>query len=173
MAQQRQLSKFRAAAAAGRWARIHKDHFDWWMFPIEDGSQPGYNVYAEDVAALLADEEWVGGFTEGIEMVALAWGWELGASRPVSDPAAAAGQAWQDWDIRLAKMIRSAWLFGQPEARQSLQVSQDSLTVYHRIAANRPPRHSHFTTISPPVHSAGAGPGRGARGWVAIRRHQP
>ena len=48
-----------------------------------------------------------------------AWGWDVVGARPVEplEP----GQGWTDWDIRLAKMIRSLWLFGQAKERESLQ----------------------------------------------------
>jgi hypothetical protein len=45
----------------------------------------------------------IGRYREGVALVALAWGWEVGAARPVARPGAE--QAWTDWDVRLAKMV--------------------------------------------------------------------
>ena len=115
-----QLQKFRGLAAAGRWAEIHRDHFDWYMWPIEDGSQDRFNVLEDDVHELLADEQWLERYHESLELVCAAWGWDVAQARPI-DPLKR-GMGWTDWDIRLAKMIRSLWLFGQIEETRSLQM---------------------------------------------------
>lgn len=114
-----QLQKFRGLAAAGRWVEIHRDHFDWYMWPIEDGSQDRFNVLEDDVHELLADEQWLERYLESLELVCAAWGWDVAQAKPI-DPLAS-GMGWTDWDIRLAKMIRSLWLFGQVNETQSLQ----------------------------------------------------
>eukprot|EP01043_Picozoa_sp_COSAG02_P019970 COSAG02_NODE_974_length_15518_cov_97.334717_3_plen_190_part_00 len=117
--QHEQLEKFRHFASTGRWAEIHQDHFDWYMWPIEDGSQDSYNVFEDDVKELLADEEWLERFHESLELVCAAWGWDVANARPIEP--LADGQGWTGWDIRLAKMIRSLWLFGQVTETRSLQ----------------------------------------------------
>jgi hypothetical protein len=114
-----QLQQFRDLAAAGQWEQIHRQHFDWYMWPVEDGSQSQYNVLAEDVAELLADDDWVDRYHESLALVSAAWGWDVVGARPVEP--LQPGQGWTDWDIRLAKMIRSLWLFGQAKERESLQ----------------------------------------------------
>ena len=118
--QLQQLKTFQQHAAAGNWNSIHHAHFDWYCFPIEDGSQDQYNVLADDVAEMSADDEWLERYLETIEIVARAWGWDLQASRPVS-PITGRGMGWTGWDIRLSKMIRSTWIFCQKEAMESLQ----------------------------------------------------
>eukprot|EP01048_Picozoa_sp_COSAG05_P014431 COSAG05_NODE_1635_length_4366_cov_25.922428_4_plen_115_part_00 len=97
------------------------------MFPIEDGSQPQYNVFAGDVEELNADAEWAERYRESLTLVAAAWGWDLARGAPISEPAR--GQAWTDWDIRLAKMIRSTWLFGATAEMVSLQVCRSCRAV--------------------------------------------
>lgn len=114
-----QLDTFRRHAVAGEWSAIHHDHYDWYMFPVEDGSQPQYNVHVGDVAELSSDEEWSARYRESLTLVAAAWGWDLAGKVPISEPAP--GQSWTDWDVRLAKMIRSTWLFGAHEEMVSLQ----------------------------------------------------
>jgi succinyl-CoA synthetase alpha subunit len=117
--QLQQLQKFQQYAAAGDWQDIHAGHFDWFMFPIEDGSQHSYNVLAEDVVELLADDEWRERYYSSVQLVAAAWAWDIASSQPISPPLA--GQGWTDWDVRLSKMIRSLWLFGCRAEMRSLQ----------------------------------------------------
>ena len=114
-----QLETFRRKAEAGEWAEIHRDHFDWYMFPIEDGSQSEYNVREEDVAELIADPEWRARYHESVALVAAAWGWDVERAAPIPSPKP--GQEWTDWDVRLAKIIRSLWLFGQGQDMASMQ----------------------------------------------------
>jgi hypothetical protein len=94
-----QLQQFRDLAAAGQWEQIHRQHFDWYMWPVEDGSQSQYNVLAEDVAELLADDDWVDRYHESLALVSAAWGWDVVGARPVEP--LQPGQGWTDWDIRL------------------------------------------------------------------------
>lgn len=89
------------------------------MFPIEDGSQASFNVLEEDVAELLADDEWRQRYHESVSLVAAAWAWDVATSRPLDPPAD--GQGWTDWDVRLAKMIRSTFVFEEAELMRSLQ----------------------------------------------------
>jgi len=39
--QAEQLAAFERWAARGDWQAIHCDHFDWWMFPIDEASKYG------------------------------------------------------------------------------------------------------------------------------------
>ena len=117
--QLKQLEKFRSQARSGAWASVHHAHFDWYCFPIEDGSQPRYNVLADDVAELSADDEWVERYLETVEIVTRAWGWDIRSHGPVE--VKAKGMGWTNWDVRLAKMIRSLWIFGRKNEMESLQ----------------------------------------------------
>merc|ERR1711971_521667 len=97
-----QLTEFYNMAKAGDWARIHQGHFDWFMFPIEDGSFDQYNVYEDDVEALLKDEAWLTSYRDGVRLVLKAWGWDVDATsevKPLEN-----GMAWTAWDVRLAKI---------------------------------------------------------------------
>jgi len=117
--QQRQLKVFRKKAAKGRWGDIHYDHFDWFMFPIEDGSQSQYNVLEKDVEELKSNSDWHKGYLEGVELVSRAWGWDVKKGvnvAPMED-----GMGWTNWDVRLAKIVRSLWIFGEKEYFESMQ----------------------------------------------------
>lgn len=115
------LALFERRAAQGDWQAIHRDHFDWWMFPIDETSQHGaaYVVYPGDIAELKQDPVYVRNYLRGVELLMLAWGWELAARRYVPQPQR--GQAWSSWPIRLYKAARSLQLFGFADAFDSLK----------------------------------------------------
>jgi len=115
--QQKQLQKFRKYACKNSWESIHHDHYDWFMFPIEDGSQSQYNVLEEDVKELKADTVWLAGYKEAVLLVAKAWGWDVEARKELEEE----GMGWTGWDVRLAKIIRSLWIFGIEEYKDSMQ----------------------------------------------------
>jgi hypothetical protein len=117
--QQDQLVKFRKYAETKKWQRIHSDHYDWYMFPIEDGSQRKYNVYADDVTELKNNRKWILGYREGIEFCAKAWGWNAKCKCMIQPPDKDMG--WTAWDVRLAKIIRSLWLFEETQLLHSMQ----------------------------------------------------
>jgi hypothetical protein len=56
---------------------------------------------------------------EGIRLAAKAWGWDVDEASRVPEPPN--GMRWTNWDVRLAKMIRSAWLFEESTTLASLQ----------------------------------------------------
>jgi hypothetical protein len=116
-----QLAAFERWAARGDWQAIHRDHFDWWMFPIDEASKYGnaYTVYAGDIAELKQDPEYVRCYLRGVELLALAWGWDLAARQYVANPQR--GQAWSDWPIRIYKAARSLQLFGYTDEFESLK----------------------------------------------------
>ena len=120
-AQRRTLAALRDLAARGAWLEVHAMHFDWWMFPIEDGRRPEYNVFRADVAELRADATWRAGYAEGVALVARAWGWDAARAEPIPDGARHAHQRWNFWDVRLAKMVRSLWLFDEEKLFLSMQ----------------------------------------------------
>lgn len=115
--QLKQLKRFRRQAESQQWGSIHHAHFDWYMFPIEDGSQRRYNVFAEDVAELKGDSEWLSRYRESVQLVSYAWGWDVEKAAPVQLP----GAKWTNWDVRLAKIIRSLWIFEQDDFLESMQ----------------------------------------------------
>jgi hypothetical protein len=114
-----QLASWRQLAAGTRWGAIHQGHFDWYMFPIEDGSMSCFNVQADDVARLQADAAWIERYREGVGLVLRAWGWDVATSAPVQP--LEKGMRWTNWDVRLAKIIRSLWLFEQKPLLESAQ----------------------------------------------------
>jgi hypothetical protein len=120
--QAKQLADFERWAARGDWQAIHKGHYDWWMFPIDESSQHGdaYTVYPGDIAELKQDPEYVRSYLRGVELLALAWGWDLAKRQYVPNPQP--GQAWSRWPIRLYKAARSLQLFGYTDEFESLKI---------------------------------------------------
>jgi hypothetical protein len=108
--QAEELARFEVWAARGDWHAIHRAHYDWWMFPIDETSQHGapYTVYAGDIVELKQDPVYVRNYLRGVTLLALAWGWDLKERCPVARPQP--GQAWSDWPIRLYKAGRSLQL---------------------------------------------------------------
>eukprot|EP00906_Rhabdomonas_costata_P025697 RCo036712 len=105
-------AKFREFAAKAQWPRIHSMHYDWWMFPLERNTKPGtgiYDVLPADIEELKADPTFMAEYREGVRLAALAWGWEVDHAKPVLP--LQNGMGWSNWDIRLAKILRSLWLF--------------------------------------------------------------
>ena len=117
-----QLAAFERWAARGDWQAIHRAHYDWWMFPIDETSQHGlaYVVYPGDIAELRGDAAYVRSYLRGVELLALAWGWDLAARKYLASPQP--GQAWSHWPIRLYKAARSLQLFGRADEFESLRV---------------------------------------------------
>ncbi|CAJ1408502.1 unnamed protein product [Effrenium voratum] len=114
------LHAMRSRADKGAWDKLHNAHFDWWAFPIDDGSKPDFNISSEaDVDVLRNDAEWLEGYHEALSLACHAWGWDLAAQRRI-DPLSK-GMGWTDWDVRLAKMCRSVYLFEEVELLASLQ----------------------------------------------------
>ena len=115
------LDLFRRCAAEGNWLGIHRSHFDWWMFPIDEPSSYAfmYTVYEGDIAELKEDAAYVERYLEGASILARSWGWDLENVRPVTKPGK--GQTWQEWPIRLYKATKSLHLFGCEPQFQSLR----------------------------------------------------
>jgi hypothetical protein len=114
-----QLSKFREWAVAGSWSEFHTNHYDWWMFPIDQPSQMGfrYVVFDEDVAELNDTPGFRERHAEGAQLLLRSWGWDLETNQMVESPAK--DQMWQNWPIRLFKCTESMRLFGQTQMYES------------------------------------------------------
>lgn len=118
--QQETLAMFRACEAENSWDKIHRGHYDWWMFPIDDGSKEDFNLTSEaDVEMLRADAEWLAGYRDAIRLVSAAWGWDTTASKPITP--LATGMGYKGWDVRLAKICRSLFLFEDVPLLASMQ----------------------------------------------------
>ena len=115
--QTKYLDFFKSCAELNNWAKLQRDHFDWWIFPIDDSSRPEYNLYSEDDIGLLrSDPIWLNNYRESVRIIASSWGWDVEDSCRIPN-----GGAWNHHDVRLAKVIRSLWLFEITEYFNSMQ----------------------------------------------------
>jgi len=125
--QAEQLAMFEQWAAGGNWSAVHRAHYDWWMFPIDKPSSYGmaYVVYEGDIAELKQDPAYITRYLRGVELLMLAWGWDLAKQQPIPDPQP--GQQWSRWPIRLHKAASSVLLFGFPDVFAALQAYAKTL----------------------------------------------
>jgi len=119
--QRETLKDFAACEASGDWEQLHCGHFDWWMFPIDDGSKPEFNLRSEDdVTAIRSDRIWFDGYHEAVRFAAAAWGWDVATSMRI-DPRLPGMGYTANKDVRLFKMCRSLYLFEDVELLASMQ----------------------------------------------------
>jgi len=109
--QSEQLALFEEWASKNQWSNIHNEHYDWWMFPIDESSSHGraYTVYEGDIQELKRDGKHIVKYLRGADLLALAWGWDLEKREYVPNPMP--DQTWQNWPIRLYKASKSLKLF--------------------------------------------------------------
>ncbi len=110
--QQWQLGLFQRWADRGEWLSIHQNHYDWWMFPIDEPSKFGFMwvVYEGDIAELKQDDRYIQNYLQGARLLARSWGWDVDKQDYILDPQP--DQRWQHWPIRLYKCSKSLKLFG-------------------------------------------------------------
>ncbi len=60
---------------------------------------------------LRSDSDWRAGYRESVRLCARAWGWNVDAAARVPDEERNSEMGWTNWDVRLAKIIRSLWIF--------------------------------------------------------------
>lgn len=118
------LSKFEFFAKKKQWKKIHQLHYDWWMFPYDliSSKQYAYVVMMGDVEVLKQDAEYMRDYRRGVCLVAMAWGWDVENGKPLvkGDPGYHPSMGWTNWTIRLYKMLRSLWMFGQNDYFDSM-----------------------------------------------------
>merc|ERR1712216_80409 len=115
------LQFFAKCEAEGSWEKLQRAHFDWWMFPIDDGSKADFNVTCEaDVDMLRSDEDWIKNYREGLRFVTAAWGWNLDTRLAIEPRSRGMGYS-SFHDVRLAKICRSLFLFEQDELLSIMQ----------------------------------------------------
>ncbi len=71
----------------------------------------------DDVAEISQCKEWLSGFRKAVSIMARAWGWDVAKNALLSHNCG----EWDGWHVRLAKVIRSLWLFKQRDLLLSMQ----------------------------------------------------
>lgn len=114
------LQVFRACEAEASWEKIHRGHYDWWMFPIDDGSKVEFNMSSEaDIEMLRSDAEWLSGYRDAVRLVAAAWGYDTSTGAAIEPKVT--GMGYRGWDVRLAKICRSLFLFEEAPLLATMQ----------------------------------------------------
>ncbi|WP_199249835.1 hypothetical protein [[Phormidium] sp. ETS-05] len=62
-----QLDKFESWASKNEWMQIHYNHYDWWMFPVNQPSSYGFKwtIYDGEVEQLKQDEVYMNNYIRG------------------------------------------------------------------------------------------------------------
>jgi hypothetical protein len=126
-----ELAKHRQLADSGQWRKIHNDHYDWWMFPIDRGSigyGEKYNIAGKPLKRLKRNRRFLKNVAEAIKINALALAWDVETSKYIEDINWDAGQdPWLAYPTRIWKMTRSAQILGLKKEFESLLLMQQSL----------------------------------------------
>jgi len=126
-----ELAKHRQLADSGQWRKIHNDHYDWWMFPIDRGSAgfgEKYNIAGKPLKRLKRNRRFLKNVAEAIKINALALAWDIETSKYIEDINWDAGQdPWLAYPTRIWKMTRSAQILGLKKEFESLLLMQQSL----------------------------------------------
>jgi hypothetical protein len=115
------LNDFERWATKKDWVSFGpKNHFDWWQFPVSARSGHGlkYSIYEYDLAILKEDEEFMKQLRRSVQLISLAWGWDIEKADFVSDPDKA--QTWSRYDIRLRKIGQCMLMFGESRYHGSI-----------------------------------------------------
>jgi len=117
-----QIAEFEIWASQNDWQKYHKNHYDWWVFPVDRSSSYGlkYTVYEGDVTELKKDKMFLENYVAGVDLVSASWGWDLFNKTYMANPHE--GQRWHSWPIRLYKAAQSVQLFGYGELFDSLKM---------------------------------------------------
>jgi hypothetical protein len=126
-----ELAKHRQLADSGQWRKIHNDHYDWWMFPIDRGSGAygeKYNIAGKPLKRLKRNRRFLKNVAEAIKINALALAWDIETSKYIDNINWDAGQdPWLAYPTRIWKMTRSAQVLGLKKEFESLLLMQQSL----------------------------------------------
>ena len=111
-----QLNDFENWAKNKDWNKFHRSHYDWWTFPIPEGSSKGmqYTLYEDDMIELSKDSKYINALKRCAELVCEAWGWDLYEGKFIKKKTD--GQGWSNWPIRLYKIALCLEFFGLSEA---------------------------------------------------------
>jgi len=116
-----QLAKFERLVSSGEFTGIHSDHYDWWMFPIDERSSRGleFTVFQDDIVALKQNPEFMKSYRKGMYLLLFSWGWDMNTNSKVKN--AGTGQKWQMYPIRFYKVAKSALIFDQSDYFNSMK----------------------------------------------------
>lgn len=90
-----QTSEFEKWAGMEDWGKFHREHFDWWTFPIDKGSSPtgfAYDVSGEPLERLKQNRGYLSSLARAAQLYALSLGWDMSQKSWISNPNKRKGQ---------------------------------------------------------------------------------
>jgi hypothetical protein len=114
-----QVVQFCNWAASHDWEQFHRNHYDWWAFPIDKPSsfRFGYTVFDTEQQELRNNREFMRNLEEAARLLLLSWGWDASTNRALPHPEP--HQSWANWPIRWSKCTRSMEIFGLKAMHES------------------------------------------------------
>lgn len=116
------LSKFKKWAEEGSWKSFHNEHYDWWMFPLDQNTASKgmkYTVFADQIKELKKDNAYLKDYRLGVILLMMSWGWDMKNQCFYNDPGNQ--QAWTGYQVRLGKLAYSLILFQQWDLYESVE----------------------------------------------------
>lgn len=116
-----QVEQFEVWVEQKDWAAFHSNHYDWWMFPIDQPSRLGfaYTIFESEIERLIENKRFIENLKKGTELLLLSWGWDLYQEERIQKTDK--DQCWHDWPIRLYKCAQCLKLFGLEKELHSVK----------------------------------------------------
>jgi hypothetical protein len=114
------------------WNSFHRNHFDWWMFPIPRGSNSygdGYNIVGEPLETLKADKRYMQSLAKSVRQYFRAMAWDIDKNDWVKDADFNNGQnpIRNINSARLYKIAQSTYAHGMMDEHRSIRRMANSL----------------------------------------------
>ena len=127
-----QVQKFETWANRGHWFEFHRNHFDWWTFPIDRGSAGygfQYDISGKPLEELKNNPEYLGSLRRAAELYMQSMAWDLKKSDWIQTPDFDRGQDPTNNinSQRLFKIARSLQIHGLDEDFESVRSMAHSL----------------------------------------------
>jgi hypothetical protein len=114
------------------WNAFHRNHFDWWMFPIPRGSNnygDGYNITGEPLETLKADEKYMQSLAKSVRQYFRAMAWDIDKNDWIDNADINNGQnpIRNINAARLYKIAQSTYAHGMMKEHRSIRKMANSL----------------------------------------------
>lgn len=130
--QGRQTSLFEKWASERDWSSFHREHYDWWTFPIDKGSAPtgfAYDVSGEPLERLKNNSGYLTSLSRAAQLYALSLGWNIRDKNWIPNPEKNRGQGIPQTlnGQRIFKVARSLQIHGLNDDFDSIHKMASSL----------------------------------------------
>ena len=124
-----QFAKFQEWTRNRDWQAFHRNHFDWWMFPIPRGSnsyQDEYNVAGEPLEELKNNMRYMATLAAAMRMYLRSIGWDLDGQKWIDDADIDAGQ-------EPIRSLNRARLYKIAQSAEAHELSQELRSVSNMV----------------------------------------